>query len=172
MYICKIKNYIRNQKISRLVIFIFILLLVITYGYSIMNPAISIDDVTYDYYFLNGGILFQKRFFPFLLNKLFPIYNFVYIIPELLGVITMMIGLYLFSCVIAIEMSDDCKNIRVYQYIFMGVAAFYPQIREYYGYSQNILSAGIAFTLVALAFITSYDYVFDNKGKKSIFRFM
>ena len=120
-----------------------------SYGFEITHPSIGIDDTAISLYFSEGLAVVMGRWTIFLINKIFHLAEFAPFMPELAGVLCLMIAAILFSVLLKRLMGD---RIGIAGYtIFACVFLSNPIISEVYiYYLHNGVDLGYLGTALAL----------------------
>ena len=144
---------------------IYVVALVITsmcgYGFAIAHPSIGIDDTAVELYLVDGLEVEMGRWVMFLLNKVFHFGEFAPFMPELVGVLFLMMAATLF-CVLFRRILGERMGV-IPCTLFACLMVSNPLIAMVYVfYFHNGL--GIGYILTALAFLFFHSFL-GQKGR-------
>ncbi len=157
-------QYFLRQKIYILAL---ALTAVCSYGYSIVQPSIGIDDTAVSLYLEEGLEVVMGRWTVFWLNKLFHVSEFAPFMTELAGVLFLMIASVLFSVLLRRISGERVRN---WTYtVFACVFVSNPIISEVFVYYWHD-GAGLGYVLTALALLCFHSGL-QAKGKAQVYAF-
>lgn len=139
---------------------------VMSFGFTLTNPTISIDDLSIDYYFKQGGLLAQGRFTPILLDKIFHIYNFRPFMLDGLAVLSLIAAAILWSTLFK-KVSGNQLKLTSY-IVFSSLFISYPLLNEIFIYMGFGFSICLGHALIPLLLILTYDAMEHNEIKRLI----
>jgi hypothetical protein len=139
-----------------------VLTLIFGYGFTLLHPSVSVDDTAIGWYMDEGQILLQGRFFPYLIQRILPVYRFQPVVTDLLAVLAMTAGMLLLSCLF--DRAADGEIPLGWRTAFICIALSYPLIAEIFIYMQVSFTIGLGYLLSALAAAALYS--FWKTGKK------
>ena len=130
----------------------------VSYGFSLFNRTVSIDDLAQDLYYGAGDLKIKGlRWGQVLINRIFSTINFTPFINRFLGVLFLIISAVL---VCSILYYLDNKKDKTFKYtVFSSVFISYPLINEFFEYYEA-LTIPLEFAIVSLCIL----YLLVNKG--------
>ena len=130
----------------------------VSYGFSLFNRTVSIDDLAQDLYYGAGNLKIKGlRWGQVLINRIFSTINFTPFINRFLGVLFLIISAVL---VCSILYYLDNKKDKTFKYtVFSSVFISYPLINEFFEYYEA-LTIPLEFAIVSLCVL----YLLVNKG--------
>ena len=130
----------------------------VSYGFSLFNRTVSIDDLAQDLYYGAGNLKIKGlRWGQVLINRIFSTINFTPFINRFLGVLFLIISAVL---VCSILYYLDNKKDKTFKYtVFSSVFISYPLINEFFEYYEA-LTIPLEFVIVSLCIL----YLLVNKG--------
>ncbi len=151
---------------------IYIIALSITalccYGFAIVHPSIGIDDTAVGLYLEDGLEVVMGRWTIFLLNKLFHVSDFAPFMPELVGVMLLMIAAALFNVLLR-RLTDGKAGILV-STVFACVFVSNPIISEVFIYYYHD-GVGLGYVMSALSLLAFHEGVI-KRGRQKISAFL
>jgi len=123
---------------------------VFAYGFEIVHPMIGIDDTAVELYLQDGLEVVMGRWTIFLLNKVFHVAEFAPFMPEIAGVLLLMLSAALF-CVLLKRIWGDRAGIWGYT-LFSCVFVTCPIISEVYIYYYHD-GIGVGYCMTALSLL-------------------
>ena len=154
---------LREMIRCRSMILPLVLTLLLSYGFTLTHPSVSVDDTAIDWYMDEGQILLQGRFFPYLLQRVLPVYRFQPVVTDLLAVLCMTIGVLLFSCVL--DRAAEQSITIPWRTVFVCAAVSYPLIAEIFIYMQVSFTIGLCYLLSAVAAAALYGFWCTGRGR-------
>lgn len=121
---------------------------ILCYGFVLTHSSIGIDDELFHFYYEEGALLQQGRWFSVLLNKILNWAEYLPFWREFLGLIFLLVGSTIF--VYVFEIASGGKIEGWSSAVFSGVLISYPYISNYFIFSnactlgQNLVMSGIA----------------------------
>ena len=130
----------------------------VSYGFSLFNRTVSIDDLAQDLYYGAGNLKIKGlRWGQVLINRIFSTINFTPFINRFLGVLFLIISAVL---VCSILYYLDNKKDKTFKYtVFSSVFISYPLINEFFEYYEA-LTIPLEFAIVSLCVL----YLLVNKS--------
>lgn len=153
---------------QKIYIIILSLTAICSYGYAIVQPSIGIDDTAVGLYLEDGLEVVMGRWTIFLLNKMFHVSDFAPFMPELVGVIFLMIAATLFN--VLLRRLTNYKAGVLVSTIFACVFVSNPIISEVFIYYYHD-GVGLGYIMTALSLLAFYDGV-SKSGKQKITSFL
>ncbi|MCM1552151.1 MAG: glucosyltransferase domain-containing protein [Butyrivibrio sp.] len=151
----------------------YIILLSLTaacsYGYAIVQPIIGIDDTAVNLYLEDGLEVVMGRWTIFLLNKMFHVSDFAPFMPELVGVIFLMVAATLFNILLR-RLTNNKAGVLV-STIFACVFISNPIISEVFIYYYHD-GVGFGYIMTALSLLAFYDGINKKGRQKKILSFL
>ena len=154
---------LREMIRCRSMILPLVLTLLLGYGFTLTHPSVSVDDTAIGWYMDEGQILLQGRFFPYLLQRVLPVYRFQPVVTDLLAVLCMTIGMLLFSCVL--DRAAGRSITIPWRTVFVCAAVSYPLIAEIFIYMQVSFTIGLCYLLSAVAAAALYGLWCTGRGR-------
>lgn len=138
------------------------------YGYAITHYAIGMDDTAIPLYFEEGLAPYVGRWSLFVLNKIFPIADFVPWMTELISVLILMLSVTLW-CVVWRRICEPCVKIPLPGYVFVaGIFLSCPIISEVFVfYLHNGICLGYGVSALALLCLLN-SLRAETTGKKEL----
>lgn len=135
-----------------------------SYGFAVTHYSIGIDDTAVGLYLEEGLEVVMGRWTVFLLNRLFHVSDFAPFMPELIGVLLLMLGITLFNVLLRRLFSE---RVSIWGHIVFGcVFLSSPIISEVYIYYYHD-GVDLAYVLTALALLAFLEAL-GCRGKKKL----
>lgn len=164
----KLKNDIQYFMRQKFYILALALTAVCSYGYSIVQPSIGIDDTAVPLYLEEGLEVVMGRWTVFWLNRFFHVSDFAPFMTELVGVLFLMLAATLFN-VLFRRIAGERAGILAAT-VFACVFVSNPIISEVFVYYWHD-GAGLGYVLTALALLSFHSGV-EAQGKARIYAFV
>lgn len=153
---------------QKIYIIILSLTAICSYGYAIVQPSIGIDDTAVGLYLEDGLEVVMGRWTIFLLNKMFHVSDFAPFMPELVGVIFLMIAATLFNVLLR-RLTNNKVGVLV-STIFACVFVSNPIISEVFIYYYHD-GVGFGYIMTALSLLAFQDGI-NKSGRQKILSFL
>lgn len=134
---------------------------VFAYGFEIVHPMVGIDDTAVELYLQDGLEVVMGRWTIFLLNKIFHVAEFAPFMPELAGVLLLLLSATLF-CVLLKRIWGDRIGILGYT-LFSCVFVTCPIISEVYVYYYHD-GIGVGYCMTAVSLLLFHGAM-EAKGR-------
>ena len=154
------KEFIDFIKENKLLVVLLIIVLILSFGYTLTNYSIGIDDTAFDRYMDGTELLAQERFSAPLLQKILGIYKFAPFWIDGVAVIFLFISIILW-CVLFKKVSNNKMN-KVSYIVFATIFASYPLINEIFIYMTASLSICISYALTVISLLIMNEYLNRN----------
>ena len=137
-----------------------ILVTVMSFGFTINNAAINIDDTAFNVYYQGHMLIEQGRFAPALYNKIFHIYEYNPFFLNLCAVMLFFMSAVAF-CALFKVVSKDKLHPLTYT-VFSCFLISYPLMNEIFSYMTASFTICISFLLTAISLMI-FNELIDNK---------
>lgn len=123
-----------------------LLVTIMSFGFTLTHPSISVDDTAMDYYYRQNELLTQGRFFQVLIDKVLGIYNFRPFVLDFLAILCLMAAAVLW-CSLFRQITD--KQLKPLVYVFFGCFfVSYPLINEIFIYMGSDFETGLGHAMI------------------------
>lgn len=139
-----------------------ILVTVMSFGFTINNAAINIDDTAFNVYYQGHMLIEQGRFAPALYNKIFHIYEYNPFFLNLCAVMLFFMSAVAF-CALFKVVSKDKLHPLTYT-VFSCFLISYPLMNEIFSYMTASFTICISFLLTAVSLITVNELIENKKN--------
>lgn len=162
----KYRDYLIELLNTKKIIILLSVTTILSYGFTITNFSVGVDDTAFDRYFRNGELLSQGRFGAVTLDKIFNMFDFAPFWMDTIATLLLFCSALLW-CTLFMEISK--KKISNCAYIiFTTVFISYPIINEIFIYMMASVPIGLGYLLTILALILTYEYIFNKEKKVNI----
>ena len=121
---------------------------IMSFGFTLTHPSISVDDTAMDYYYRQNELLTQGRFFQVVIDKILGIYNFRPFVLDYFAILCLIAAAVLW-CSLFKKVSGN--KLKLISYIFF--ACFfvsYPLITEIFIYMGSDFEIGLGHAMIPL----------------------
>ncbi len=158
----KYKNHLYNLTNNRSLVVSLLLTCILSYGFTITNFSIGIDDTAFYRYFEKSDLLAQGRFGSTFLHEIFNMFEFAPFWLDTLAVSILFIAA-LTWCTLFIEITKGKLNNTSY-IIFTTLFVSYPIINEIFIYMIASVPVCLGYLLTAIALIFSYEWIINKSS--------
>ncbi|MGV8907004.1 MAG: glucosyltransferase domain-containing protein [Acetobacterium sp.] len=152
-------NYFLN---SRWFMILLLTVTIMSFGFTLTHPSISVDDTAMNYYYRQNELLAQGRFFQVFIDKILGIYNFRPFVLDYLAILCLAAAAVLW-CSLFKKVSENKLKSIVYVF-FACFFVSYPLITEIFIYMGSDFEIGLGHAMIPLIlFILSSDTKKPNK---------
>lgn len=139
---------------------------IMSFGFTLTHPSISVDDTAMDFYYRQNELLRQGRFFQVFIDKILGIYNFRPFVLDFLAILCLVAAAVLWCSLFKKVSGDKLKSI-----VYLVFACFfvsYPLITEIFIYMGSNFEIGLGHAMIPfILFILSNDT--QNLNKPGIY---
>jgi hypothetical protein len=138
------------------------LVTIMSFGFTLTHPSISVDDTAMDYYYRQNELLIQGRFFQVFIDKILGIYNFRPFVLDFFAILCLMAAAVLWCSLFKKITNNQLKPVG---YLFF--ACFfvsYPLITEIFIYMGSDFETGLGHAMIP--FILFMMFVISSDTKK------
>jgi len=146
---------------EKLFLFLITITCVASYGFTITNFSIGIDDTSVERYIHGREILSQGRFGGVLLDKIFGVMEVIPFWVDFLAVLILAFAAIIWSILFKSVSKDKIKSGALI--IFATIFVSYPLINEIFIYMPASLSICVGYLLTGIALILSYEFILNVK---------
>lgn len=159
-----IKEYIENVVTNKFFYFPLIIVSIISYGFSLFNRTVFLDDLAQDvYYGTHNHKLKALRWGQYIGDRLFSTIKFTPFINKFIGLIFLVLTVITIGSILYYF---DKKKDNVWKYsLFSCIFFTYPLISEYFGFFEA-LTIPLQFFIVS--FVLLYEIVAEKSTKQEI----
>lgn len=135
---------------------------IMSFGFTLTHPSISVDDTAMDYYYRQSELLTQGRFFQVFIDKISGIYNFRPFVLDYLAILCLVAAAVLW-CSLFKKVSGNKLKLIVYLF-FACFFVSYPLITEIFIYMGSNFETCLGYAMIPfILFILSSDTKNLNK---------
>ena len=146
---------------EKLFLFLITITCAASYGFTITNFSIGIDDTSVERYIHGGELLSQGRFGAVILDKIFGVMTVLPFWTDFLAVLILVFAAIIWSILFKSVAKDKIKSGALI--IFATIFVSYPLINEIFIYMPASLSICAGYLLTGIALILSYEFVLSKK---------
>lgn len=158
----ELKVNVRYFLNSRWFMIPLLIVTIMSFGFTLTHPTISVDDTAMEYYYRQNELLTQGRFFQVLIDKILGIYNFRPFVLDYFAILCLVAAVVLW-CSLFKKVSNN--RLKLISYIFF--ACFfvsYPLLTEIFIYMGSNFEVCLGLAMIAfILFILSGDTKKLNK---------
>lgn len=156
------KSNIKELLSNKLYVFFIILVAILSYGFTITNFSVGIDDLCFDRYVTGNFILPAGRWGTTLLYSILQIFRFTpFWLEIIVTILTVIMGI-IFTAFIKKESSNKLKNIHYI--IATSILISYPLLHQSFIYQSTNLSVIISNLALMIVAIIIYEEFFKRDG--------
>ncbi|AFA47464.1 glucosyltransferase domain-containing protein [Acetobacterium woodii] len=144
----ELKENIKYFLNSRGFMALLLIVTIMSFGFTLTHPTISVDDTAMDFYYRQNELLTQGRFFQVFIDKILGIYNFRPFVLDFFAILCLMAAAVLW-CSLFKKVSDN--KLKLIGYLFF--ACFfvsYPLITEIFIYMGSDFEIGLGHAMIPL----------------------
>jgi len=138
-----------------------VIVTILSFGFTLNNAVIGVDDTAFDLYFDNNLLISQGRFGPALLDKIFHIYTFNPFFLDFCAIICLFVSAIIF-CVI-FKVSSNNKLHQLSYTIFSCVMISYPLMSEIFCFMTASFTICISFIFISSTLLLMNSFLLTKK---------
>ncbi|MBI4855197.1 MAG: glucosyltransferase domain-containing protein [Acetobacterium woodii] len=139
-----------------------LLVTIMSFGFTLTHPTISVDDTAMDYYYRQNELLTQGRFFQVLIDKVLGIYNFRPFVLDFFAILCLIAAAVLWCSLFKKVSGNQLKSMG---YVFF--ACFfvsYPLINEIFIYMGSDFETGLGHAMIPVILFIMFMMSSDTKN--------
>lgn len=147
-----------------------VLVAVMSFGFTLTHPTISVDDTAMDYYYRQNELLTQGRFFQVLIDKVLGIYNFRPFVLDFFAILCLIAAAVLWCSLFKKISGNQLKSIG---YVFF--ACFfvsYPLITEIFIYMGSDFETGLGHAMIPFILYIMFMIISESKNMNKLSTYM
>ncbi|MBC3796019.1 hypothetical protein GH807_02995 [Acetobacterium tundrae] len=142
----ELKENVKYFLNSKWVMIPLLLVTIMSYGFTLTHPSMSVDDTAMDYYYRQNELLRQGRFFQVFIDKILGIYNFRPFVLDFLAILCLVAAAVLW-CSLFKKVTGDKLKLIVYMF-FACFFVSYPLITEIFIYMGSDFEIGLGHAMI------------------------
>lgn len=147
-----------------------VLVAVMSFGFTLTHPTISVDDTAMDYYYRQYELLTQGRFFQVLIDKILGIYNFRPFVLDFFAVLCLITAAILWSSLFKKLSNNQLKSI-----VYVFFACFfvsYPLITEIFIYMGSDFETGLGHAMIPFILYIMFMITSEHQNLNKLSTYM
>lgn len=140
-----------------------LLVTILSFGYRMVNPTLSNDDLGADFYFNQGGILAQGRWSQYLIYKVFNLVNMNSSIINMYAVLCIFVSVFLFVALIRMVSGNSIHPIAYFA--FGSYFISYPLVVEIAMFDGGFFFVGLGYLVTPIILMCTQGWFLDHKRR-------